>query len=412
MHIACIPICILVMHMCFMDHDKALLDPQVKMREIEKAMRQMEKGGSHKAKASRQFSEAALLSPTSRTDSGSPTGRVTPPGTSGSGLATPSGKVTPPATTGSGLATPTGRVMPPGSTGSGLATPTGRVTPPGTTPAAMESGLTTPTSRVTQYGLNSGRSSPVDAASDAESSHVAHLFTSTGSAAAATVIIDDRSAHSAVAAAAIGHVSSDIRAEADLQSEDMVPRLLSSRSSVRDAVLLYKGSHPSSSRQPVGSNMQLPFNNRQHIQASGQALSYTRQGTVIPQKPSTSFSADTQMHKHAGRQLNRLATSKSSVAYQTKSLSEGVYGKLYSSKSSLHQDAISASWEPDNAAAQSSGLSTSGSGRHVASWAEATASGGIGRFGGGIGRGGLSALAPEPSCSVPQQSDHLSSSER
>ena len=348
---------------------------QVKMREIEKAMRQMDTGDSRHTKTSRQFSEVALLSPTGRTDSGrsTPTGRTTPPGTNASGLTTPHGRVAPP----------------------GSAPLISRATLPG-----MESGLTTPTSRVTPYGTTvSGRSSPVEAASPtelmADASHVSRSLAKHTADAVSKAAHHDKAAFDGAAGTAAG----DVRLEADAEAEALVPRLLSSRSSVKDAVLLYEDSHPVTSRQ-------LPINEKHLLLSKGHASVSNghlpvskRQGSVSIQQPSTSFSPDAQAPASTTRQFARLATSKSSVPYQTKGLSEGVYGKLYSSKSSLAQDAISASWVHDDETCDDQvsahGTSTVSSGRPVVSRAGVASSGGIGRSGGGIGRGGTNKFAIE-----------------
>ncbi|DBB15309.1 TPA: hypothetical protein ACH3X3_003563 [Trebouxia sp. C0006] len=151
-------------------------------------------------------------------------------------------------------------------------------------------------------------------------------------------------------------------------------QLLSSRSSVKDAIAMYEGSHPVSTH----------LSNSRHTAA----------------QQSSSLS---------GGAYSQLTSSQSSVAYQTKSLSEGVYGKLYSSKSSVSQIATSPSWdqgEEDELITSSipvfgsshvigSGLSTPSSCSGVASGAGVTSSSGIGRFGGGIGRGGNNKFAVE-----------------
>lgn len=353
------------------------------MREIEKAMRQMDKGDSRHTKPSRQFSEAALLSPTCRTDSGrsTPTGRISPPGTNTSGLTTP-----------------TGRVTPPGST-----TLTGRATPPG-----VESGLTTPTSRVTPYGTTTSGRSIVDAATPSElMTHASHVSTSLAKNHAAESF---KAAHHDKAAAdvAVG----DVGEEADAEAEALVPRLLSSKSSVKDAVLLYEGSHPVTSRQLPINEKQLPFSKGHSPTSNGQVPNSKRQGSVSIQQPSTSFSTDALTHDGTSRQFKRLATSKSSVPYQTKGLSEGVYGKLYSSKSSMAQDGISAAWlddaETSDGPVISDGVSTSGGGRLVANGAGgAVSSGIIGRSGGGIGRRGTNKFAIDANFLHNTQSEDL-----
>ena len=370
------------------------------MRDIEKAMRQMEKGASHHALVFRQHSEAALLSPTGRSDSGRTThsGKLTPPGTTRSGLTTPTGRVTPLGTASSGLTTPTGRVTPPGR-----APATGRTTPPG-----MESGLTTPTGSVTPYGTTiSGRSSPVgDAPAHQMMSHDGHIAASTAAIECETAY-HDIAPGSAVAGTAAEEASSDVRREADEEDEGLAPRLISSRSSVKDTVALWEGSHPLSSRQPPSGKRQLlpfrdgqppssgdgqqPFSNG-HAPISGtRQLPFSKgQAPISSRQPSTSLSTQAQTKNDAGAQSTRLVASQS--PYQTRSLSEGVYGKLYSSTSSISQDAISAAWNDDNITAGyqigSGGTDASGSGRHTAVGTNAAAGSGIGRFGGGIGRGG------------------------
>ena len=381
---------------------------QVKMREIEKAMRQVEKGNSRHAFVSRQFSEAALLSPAGRTDSGrsTPTGKLTPPGTTYSGSTTPTDRTTPLGTASSGLTTPTGRVTPPGR-----APVTGRTTPPG-----VESGLTTPTGSVTPYGtITSGRSSPVaaDYATEQTQGEGCVIATALSAAVSWNSDPDATAANRAVAGTAADDVVNNFGGEADAEVEGLVPRLLSSRSNVKDAVALWEGSHPVSSRKPFSGNRQLlpfgdgqtsasgngqlPFSDRQADNrrlpfGKGQAsASSQRQLPLSGQQVSISgrqlsTSPDAQPRPNADGHATRLVTNPN--PYQTRSLSEGVYGKLYSSESSIGQDAISAAWnDGDEHRISSSGLGASGSGRHTAMGTDAVASSGIGRFGGGIGRG-------------------------
>lgn len=399
---------------------------QVKMREMEKAMRQVEKGGSHHALVSRQFSEAALLSPTGRTGSGrtTPTGKLMPPGTTHSGSTTPTGRNTPRGTA-SGLSTPTGRITPPGRT-----PVTGRSTPPG-----MQSGLTTPTGSLTPYGTTtSGRSSPVAAVSATQQAQGDECKIASTAVVASGSGSHNTAADRAVACTAVD-VSRDVKGETDAEAEGLVPRLLSSRSSVKDAVALWEVSHPVSSRKPSSGNRlllpfsdgqtpangdgQLPFSDRpspisghrqlpfgkrqapvrgdrQLLSGDGQAsasshrqLPFNGQAPISGRQHSTGASLKlTQTTPDADVHTTRLVTSQS--PYQTRSLSESVYGKLYSSESSIDQDAISAAWKDDHTTNEhhiGSGTGISGSGRQTAIGSGAVAGSGIGRFGGGIGRG-------------------------
>ena len=380
---------------------------QVKMREIEKAMRQVEKGSSRHALVSRQFSEAALLSPTGRTDSGrtTPTGKLTSLGATHSGSTTPTGRTSPLGTASSGLTTLTGRVTPPGRTPI-----TGRTTPPG-----MESGLTTPPGSVTPYGTTtSGRSSPVAAVSVTEQAQGESHIIATAAAVASGSRFQYTPEDRAAAGTAADDASHDVRGDTDAEDEGLVPRLLSSRSSVKDAVALWEVSHPVSSRKPSSGNRQtLPFSNgqastndngqlsfsdrRSHNSGNRQAPASSHrqvpfssgQASISDRQKSTSPSTHAQTAPDANAQATRLVTSQS--PYQTRSLSEGVYGKLYSSESSISQDAISAAWNDADPTNQNciagSGTVTPGSGRRTAIESDAMASSGIGRFGGGIGRG-------------------------
>lgn len=394
------------------------------MREMEKVMRQVEKGGSRHAALPRHNSEAALLSPTGRSESGrtTPTGRTTPPGRTESGGTTPTGRTTPPGMTHSGSATPTGRTTPLGTASSGLTTPTGRVTPPGRTPASgrttplgMDSGLTTPTGSVTPYGTTtSSRSSPVAGVSgSAPAQHDDHIIASAAAAASASRLHD---ADRAVA----GTAAYDVRGDADeeVDSEGLVPRLLSSRSSVKDAVALWEGSHPVSSGKPssgnrqlmspsdgqasVSGDRQLPFSDRHGPISSHSQLPFGKRQAPITgdrQLPfgmgqasnsgGQPFTSHADTRPDAEGQAARPLTNQS--VYQTRSLSEGVYGKLYSGESSISQDAISAAWNDTATSAEhgigSSGSGASGSGRHAVIRTGAAAGSGIGRFGSGIGRG-------------------------
>ncbi len=363
------------------------------MRDIEKAMHQMERDESRHARG--------LTSPSGRTDSGrtTPTGRLTPPGSTGSGLTTPTGRVTPPgitssvgasgrvsppSTTRSGITTLTGRVTPPGTSGSGRLTPTGRgavltrmVSNPQGHTVADAGVLTNPDGRV-----GSGLTTPTDSVTPSGLSYMTDYHNADSRLANRSVTVNDSLATTSQAATAVapaapmgqlGPASGGSLATAVAPTASPAA-LLSTRSNVKDAVAMYEGSHPSSSR-----------------------LTPSR-STVVQQSMSLS-----------GGAYSRLASSKSSVAYQTKSLSEGVYGKLYSSKSSLGQEAISASWDAEIEEAEESpairssaavagpsdGASVAGGGSAVAAGVGATSSGGIGRFGGGIGRGGTSKLAVE-----------------
>ena len=379
---------------------------QVKMREIEKAMRQVEKGGSRHAFISRHYSEANVLSPTGRTDSGrtTPTGKLTPPGTTHSGSTTPTRRTTPLGTASSGLSTPTGRVTPPSRP-----PVTGRITPPG-----MESGLTTPTGSVTPYGTTtSGRSSPVAAIAATEQAQGQDCDIASTSAVASGSGFHDTVANRAVAGTAAADIGRDIKGETDAEAEGLIPRLLSSRSSVKDAVALWEGSHPVSSRKPfTGNRLLLPFSDGQSsANGTGRLPSSDRQRPISHdrQLPSGKGQASASSHRQlpfsnrqdsissaqappdADAQAIRLVSSQS--PYQTRSLSEGVYGKLYSSESSISQDAISAAWNNGDITNEhcigSSGTAAgaSGSDTHTAMESGAVAGKGIGRFGGGIGRG-------------------------
>lgn len=399
------------------------------MREMEKVIRQVEKGGLHHAAIPRHSSEAALLSPTGRSESGrtTPPGRTTPSGRTGSGRTTPTGRLTPPGITHSGSATPPGRICPLGTASSGLTTPTGRFTPPGrtrasgrTTPPGMESGLTTPTGSVTPYGITtSSRSSPVGGISASEEAQQGgHIIASAAAAASASRLhdADNRNTDRAVA----GSAAYDVRGDADdeVDSEGLVPRLLSSRSSVKDAVALWEVSHPVSSGKPssgnrqlmfprdgqasVSDDRQLPFGDRQGPIGSHSQLPFDRKQAPFSddrQPPfgtgqasnsgGQPFTSHAETRPDAEGQATRPVTSQG--VYQTRSLSEGVYGKLYSSKSSISHNAISAAWNDDAASAEhgigSSGSGASGSGRHTVIRTGAAAGSGIGRFGSGIGRG-------------------------
>ncbi len=151
-------------------------------------------------------------------------------------------------------------------------------------------------------------------------------------------------------------------------------QLVSSRSTVKDAIAMYEGSHPVST----------------HL--SNSRLTAAQQSSSL-----------------SGGAYSKLTSSQSSVAYQTKSLSEGVYGKLYSSKSSVSQIATSPSWDQGeeeelitssitafgDSHLAGGGLCTASSGGGVPRGAGVTYGSGIGRFGGGIGRGGNNKFAVE-----------------
>ena len=354
---------------------------QVRMRELEKATRQMEKDESRHARG--------LISPTGRTDSGrtTPTGRVTPPGItngfSGSGRVTPLG-TTP---SGSGLTTPTGKVTPWGITSSTISNSTNRVLPADTFSSASaslaaarnpkkhiaadlsgrtsptgrtDSGLTTPTGSVTPSGLSFVTNA--DYGADAS---LRHELSATSAASTATA---EGSFRHESASAVGGDVSNTSSAAGSAHPAKLLP----TKSSVKDAIAMFEGSHPPSSR-----------------------LSASKSTT------------DQQFKSLSGAVPGKLAPSKSTVAYQTKSMAEGVYGKLYSSKSTLGQDAISASWDTEEeeasnvdrsagvASPSGGGVNVPGSGSGVPTRAGSLSSGGIGRFGGGIGRGGSNKFAVE-----------------
>lgn len=431
------------------------------MREIEKAMRQRDKGASCHAMVSRQFSETALPNPSGRPDSGrsTPTGRTTPRGTTRSGITTPTGSATPLSTAASGLTTPTCRVTP-----SGITPATGRITPPG-----MESGLTTPTGSVTPYGTTiAGSSSPVvpvgeplkqagcilaraAAALPESARHATAAVPESAHHATAAVLESTHHAtagDSTAAGMAANQASVTGSEEGGAESGGRVARLLSSRSSVKDAVALYEGSRHvshgqpfSGGRQPCGEDRQpyggriqsfksdgQPFDgDRQPINADGQPFSRRGQllcgdRQMLPvssgqppinsdrqmppfsngqgpisndlQAPSSKEQPTSGLSTHAqttaepsGQSSGSTATGK--VPYQTRSLSEGVYGKLYNSRNSRSGSAVSAEWHDDNTIRHGSGgTDASGSGRHVIEGTGVAAGGGIGRFGGGIGRRG------------------------
>ncbi len=377
---------------------------QVRMREIEKAMRQMEKDESRIARG--------ITSPTGRTDSGrtTPMGRVTSPGItpSASGFTSPSGRVTPPGVT-SGLAA-SGRVTPPSTSASGRTTPTSKVTPPGTSPP----GRVTPTGRTANpkadadnlQGLAmadaaetastsgrgvSGLTSPAESVTPSCVSFLtdnhaglssAFLHESSSAPDAITDILvsglanetadasEQQQVHSSglsvdSSATAVGLEHATVDTSSGSLATAVPGQLVSSRSTVKDAIAMYEGSHPVSTH----------LSNSRHTAAQ-------------------------QSSNLSGGAYSQLTSSQSSVAYQTKSLSEGVYGKLYSSKSSVSQIATSPSWdqgEEDELITSSipafgdshmagGGPSTASSGGGVAMGAGVTSSSGIGRFGGGIGR--------------------------
>ena len=383
------------------------------MREIEKAMRQVERDQSRSARG--------LTSPTGKTDSGrtTPMGRATSPGItpSASGYTTPGGRVTPPGVT-TGVPA-SGRVMPPSTSASGRTTPTGKVTPPG----KSLSGRVTSTGRTANpkadagnpHGLAmadaagtvspsgrgvSGLTSPAESVTPSGVSLMADDHTGLSSAflhessSAPDAITDilvsgvanqtaDASEQQQVHSSGLSMDSSTTAVRLKHATEDTssgslataVPgQLVSSRSSVKNAVLMYEGSHSISTH----------LSNSRH--------------TAAQQSSSLSEGA-----------YSKLTSSQSSVAYQTKSLSEGVYGKLYSSKSSVSQIATSPSWDQGeeeelitssipafgNRHMAGGGDSTASSGGGVFRGSGVTSSSGIGRFGGGIGRGGNNKFAGE-----------------
>ncbi len=367
------------------------------MREIEKAMRQMEKDESRSARG--------LTSPTGRTDSGrtTPMGRVTSPGItpSASGFTTPSGRVTPPGVTGGVAAS--GRVTPPSTSASGRTTPpskatlgtspSGRVTPTGRTAkpkadAANLQGLAmadaAETASTSGRGV-SGLTSPAESVTPSGVSFMTDDYAGLSSAflhespSAPHAVIEQQQADSSGlsmtgSATAVGLDHASVDSSSGSLATAVPGQLVSSRSSVKDAIAMYEGCHPVSTQ-----------------------LSASRH-TAAQQSSSLS-----------GGVSSKLTSSQSSVAYQTKSLSEGVYGKLYSSKSSVSQIATSPSWDQGeeeelitssipasgDSRVAGGGLSTSSSGGGVAKGADVTSSGGIGRFGGGIGRGGNNKFAVE-----------------
>ncbi len=386
---------------------------QVRMREIEKAMRQMEKDESRSARG--------LTSPAGRTDSGrtTPMGRGTSPGItpSASGFTTPSGRVTPPgasngvgvsgrvtpsSTTASGRTTPTGKVTPPGTSPSGRATPTGRTANPmadagdpqgfamadaagtASTSGRGVSGLTSPAESVTPSGVSfmtddhAGLSSAFLHESSLAPGAVTDMLVS-GVADNAVDASEQQQAHSSGlsmdgSATAVVLKHAPVDASSGGLATAVPGQLISTRSSVKDAIAMYEGSHPVSTH----------LSNSRHTAA----------------QQSSSLS---------GGAYSQLTSSQSSVAYQTKSLSEGVYGKLYSSKSSVSQIATSPSWDQgeeedlipssipafENSHVAGGDVSTASSGGGVARGASVTSSSGIGRFGGGIGRGGMNKFAVE-----------------
>ncbi|DBA98927.1 TPA: hypothetical protein ACH3X1_014672 [Trebouxia sp. C0004] len=386
-------------------------DFKVRMRDIEKTMRQMERDEYRHARG--------LTSPTGRTDSGrtTPMGRGTLPGItpSASGFTTPSGRVTPPGVTSEVAAF--GRVTPPSTSVSGRTTPTGKVTPPGTSP----SGRATPTDRSANPTANagnpqgfatadaaviastidrgvSGLTSPAESATPSgvsftaddhaglssaflhESSSAPDASTNTlvsGVANETADVFGQQQAYSSGlsmngSATAVGLEHAIIDISSGSLATAVPGQLVSARSSVKEAIAMYEGSHPVSTR----------LSNSQY--------------TAAQQSSSPSEGA-----------YSKLTSSQSSVAYQTKSLSEGVYGKLYSSKSSVSQIATSPSWDQgEEEELISSSIPAAGS-RHIAGSGFSTASGGggrgadatssseISRFGGGIGRGGMNKYAVE-----------------
>lgn len=381
------------------------------MRQIEKEMRQMEKDESRGARG--------LTSPTGRTDSGrtTPMGRGTSPGItpSASGFTTPSGRVTPPGVTGGVAAS--GRVTPPSITASGRTTPTSKVTPPGTSPSGRAtptgrtaslmadvgdsqgfamadaagrasasgrgvSGLTSPAESVTPSGVSfmtddhTGLSSAFLHESSSAPNAITDMLVS-GVANQTADASEQQQVHSSglsvdSSATAVGLEHATVDTSSSSLATAVPGQLVSARSSVKDAIAMYEGSHPDST----------------HLSTS--------RHTAAQQSSSLS-----------GGAYSKLTSSQSSVAYQTKTLSEGVYGKLYSSKSSVSQIATSPSWEQGEeeelitSSIPSSGHShivggggsTSSSGGGVTGGTGITSSSGIGRFGGGIGRGGMNKFA-------------------
>ena len=384
------------------------------MRETEKAMRQMKKDESRSARG--------LTSPTARTDSGrntlmgrvmspgitpsasgrtTPSGRVTPPGVT-SGVAT-YGRVTPPSTSASGRTSPTSEVTPPGTSSSGRVTPTGRsanlkgeagnlqaLAMADTAEAASTngrgvSGLTSPAESVTPSGVSfvTDDHAGLSSAFLHESPSAPHAITDglvSGFANKTADASEQQQADSSglsmdSSATAVGLEHATVVTSSGSLATAVPGQLVSSRSSVKDAIAMYEGSHPVST----------------HL--SNSSLTAAQQSSSL-----------------SGGAYSKLTSSQSSVAYHTKSLSEGVYGKLYSSKSSVSQIATSPSWEQgeeeelitssipafgNSHVAAGGGGSTASSGGGVSRGPGVTSSGGIGRFGGGIGRGGNNKFAVE-----------------
>ena len=410
------------------------------MREMEKAMRHMEKDESRQLRG--------LTGTSGRTDFGRTTlsGGLTPTGSTptASGLTTTSGRLTPPGINTGGEAAD--RVTPPSTTGSGRSTPTGKVTPPGTTPpgrtapvlstahhldavgsdpqrSAMAdapgttsvsgkgiSGLTSPADSVTPSEVSSSTADQADFHSSflhespsAEDAAKGFFADSNEMDSAAVASGDQQGADSGFSsdsfATAGGHL-----ATAAAPAAPQPGQLLPTKSSVKDAVATWEVSHPASSRL-------LPGRSTAAQSATGLSSSvYEASHDSMSSPLAASRSSAAQQASSLSRNgPSKIASSKSSVAYQTKSLSEGVYGKLYSSRSSAGQIVTSPSWDREeeeqlittespavkHGGTVSSGISTSSSSGGTAIRAVATSSSGIGRFGGGVGRGGVNKFAVE-----------------
>lgn len=408
------------------------------MREMEKAMRQMEKDESRQIRG--------LTGPSGRTDFGRTTlsGRVSPTGStpSASGLNTPTGRLTPPGINTGGEAAD--RVTPPSTTGSGRSTPTGKVTPPGTTaPGRTAPDLSTAhhldavgsdpqrsatadapgTTSVSGKGI-SGLTSPADvtpsevsvSTADQVDFHSSFLHESPSAedtakgffgesnevdtaAVAKERQLDADSGFSSDNFATAGSRLATAAAPAAPQPEQLLP----TKSSVKDAVATWEVSHPASNRLAPGRSTAAQL-------ATGLSSS-VYEASLDPMSPqAANRSSAAQQASSLSRGVpSKIASSKSSVAYQTKSLSEGVYGKLYSSRSSAGEIVTSPSWDREeeeqlttteslavkNGGMISSGISTLSSVGGTASRADAIASSGIGRFSGGVGRGGVNKFAVE-----------------
>lgn len=421
---------------------------QVRMREMEKAMRQMEKDESRQLRGLTGSSGRTDFGRTTLSGRGSPTGS-TP---TASGLTTPTGRLTPPGISTGGEAAD--RVTPPSTTGSGRSTPTGKVTPPGTTsPGRTAPVLNTAhhldavdsdpqrfamadaagTTTVSGRGI-SGLTSPADSVTPSDVSfstadqadfHSSFLHESPSAEDAAKGFFADSNEVDS-AAVASGHqqgadnsLNLDSFATAGSRlttaaapAASQPGQLLPTKSSVKDAVATWEVSHPASSRLAPGrSTAAQPATG---LSSSVYEASHDSMSSPLAASRSSAAQQASSLSRGVSSSLSRgvsskIASSKSSVAYQTKSLSEGVYGKLYSSRSSAAQIVTSPSWDREeeeqlitterlavkNGGMVSSGISTSSSGGGTAVRADATSSSGIGRFGGGVGRGGVKKFAVE-----------------